>query len=76
MDTPTTSTEEGKVLTFEENMASLQVTLDGIVAFGKYWKERCLAAEEYIDESPCDPDITKKQIIAHDYWQMIKKQQP
>jgi len=23
----------------------------------EYWKHRCLAAEHFIEESPCDPDI-------------------
>ncbi len=27
-----------------------------------YWKERCEAAEAYIEESPCDPDIYPKQL--------------
>src|SRR5690606_7217009 len=29
-----------------------------------YWKRRCEAAERYISESPCDPDITKTQNAA------------
>lgn len=32
----------------------------------EYWKARCLAAEKFIDESPCDPDIYSEQIEA--YW--------
>jgi hypothetical protein len=33
-----------------------------------YWKERCLAAEKFIDLSPCDPDIYPDQLIAHNAW--------
>lgn len=31
----------------------------------EYWKQRCQLAEKYIEESPCDPDITSSQIEAH-----------
>lgn len=41
-----------------------------------YWKRRCEAAEKYINESPCDPDITPAQEAAYDAWQEIVKQQP
>jgi hypothetical protein len=37
-----------------------------------YWKQRCEAAERFINESPCDPDITKSQIYAHGIWQQLK----
>jgi len=30
-----------------------------------YWKQRCLLAERYLEESPCDPDITIEQ---HKAW--------
>ena len=33
-----------------------------------YWKERCLLAEAYISESPCDPDITAEQLEAYNKW--------
>lgn len=29
-----------------------------------YWQVRCALAEKFIDESPCDPDITKEQTEA------------
>jgi len=32
----------------------------------EYWKQRCLLAEKAWLASPCDPDITEKQIKAHD----------
>ena len=35
----------------------------------EYWKHRCLAAENFIEESPCDPDIYPKQIEAYNEWQ-------
>ena len=40
-----------------------------------YWKERCLAAEKFIDLSPCDPDIYDDQLIAHNEWVAIKNKQ-
>lgn len=40
-----------------------------------YWKERCLAAEKFIDLSPCDPDIYDDQLIAHNEWvRLVSKQ--
>lgn len=33
-----------------------------------YWKQRCLLAEKCLEESPCDPDITSKQIKAHNSY--------
>ena len=38
-----------------------------------YWKKRCELAEEFIEESPCDPDITSEQIKAYDEWQRYVK---
>ena len=35
----------------------------------EYWKHRCLAAEHFIEESPCDPDIYPQQIEAYNEWQ-------
>lgn len=56
-------------------------TLNGTIAVGivklyvkrqeqseGYWKRRCKAAEKFIKESPCDPDITSKQIEAYNEW--------
>lgn len=37
-----------------------------------YWKLRCKAAEKYIEESPCDPDIYDTQIEAHNAWKKFK----
>ena len=34
----------------------------------EYWKRRCLSAENYIQESPSDPDITKTQYEAYEKW--------
>lgn len=36
-----------------------------------YWKRRCKAAERFIEQTPCDHDITPKQIEAHEAWQEI-----
>lgn len=38
-----------------------------------YWEERCLAAENFIDKSDCDPDITTAQIKAYSKWQSLKE---
>ena len=35
----------------------------------EYWKHRCLAAEHFIEETPCDPDIYPEQINAYNEWQ-------
>lgn len=37
-----------------------------------YWKNRCQLAEAYIDESPCDPDITAAQGNAYRAWNKVK----
>lgn len=37
-----------------------------------YWKNRCKLAEKCIEVSPCDPDITDKQIKAHKEWEEFK----
>lgn len=42
----------------------------------EYWKKRCLAAEKFINESPCDPDIYPEQIEAYNNWQQIKNKKP
>lgn len=42
---------------------------------GPNWKERCEAAEAYIKETPCDPDIYPDQIAAWMKWQDIKNKQ-
>jgi hypothetical protein len=41
----------------------------------KYWKSRCAAAEELINKSLCDSDITKRQIDVRDKWEKIKNQE-
>ncbi len=35
----------------------------------EYWETRCVLAEKYISETPCDPDIYPEQIKAHQEWQ-------
>ena len=40
-----------------------------------YWKQRCLAAEAYIDETPCDHDIHYDQHNAYLNWQKIKDEE-
>lgn len=38
----------------------------------EYWKKRCELAEDFIEESPDDPDVTKKQWEAYQKWQDFK----
>jgi hypothetical protein len=38
-----------------------------------YWKERCILAEKYIEECPCDPDIYDTQLVAYQNWKEFKK---
>jgi len=42
----------------------------------KYWKQRCLAAEDFIEKSPCDPDITDAQTEAYEKWKLIRDNIP
>lgn len=37
-----------------------------------YWQTRCILAEKYIAQSPCDPDIYPSQVEAHTAWQEFK----
>jgi hypothetical protein len=38
----------------------------------EYWKKRCELAEDFIEESPDDPDVTKKQWEAYQKWIAFK----
>jgi hypothetical protein len=40
-----------------------------------YWKQRCRAAENYINERPCNSNYTQAQIDAFKEWQNLMKQQ-
>jgi hypothetical protein len=40
-----------------------------------YWKERCLAAEKYIDLSPCDSDIYEDQLTAYYEWRNLVEEE-
>ena len=41
--------------------------------FPNKWKERCLLAENYINETPCDPDIYQEQLEAWSEWITYKQ---
>ena len=34
----------------------------------EYWRTRCELAEECLEQSPCDTDITRGQILAHEAY--------
>lgn len=38
---------------------------DKILPQINYWKTRCELTEDVLNETPCDPDITEKQIFAN-----------
>ncbi len=40
-----------------------------------YWKERCITAEKYIQESPCDSDIYEQQHEACINWLTLKNKE-
>lgn len=39
----------------------------------EYWKQRCLLAEDFINESPDDPDVTENQLKAYTKWLDFKE---
>lgn len=41
--------------------------------YSEYWQKRCLLAENALNESPCDPDITDSQIRAHRMHEYFKE---
>jgi hypothetical protein len=52
---------------------------DALVAMDEYaksWRDRCLAAEDFIAKSPSDPDITEEQMKAYEKWQRIVEGNP
>lgn len=61
-------TQEHHAATKGDRAGIIRRALDG----EKYWRERCTLAEEYIDKSPCDPDITDNQWKAYQDWQEWK----
>jgi hypothetical protein len=50
-----------------------EAELDAMTKEKDYWYNRCYHAEQFIEKSPCDPDIYDEQIIAHQQWQESKK---
>jgi len=57
----------------EEYAALKAIKNDAQLSNEEYWKQRCLLAEKCLEESPCDPDMTRDQIKAHsEYNDFIK----
>ena len=57
--------KEQKVEPTSENGNSTKPPVSGsLLSDVDYWKQRCLLAEQCLEESPCDPDITSDQIKA------------
>jgi len=46
-----------------------------IIGRNDYWKERCFAAEKFIEESPCDYDIYPEQYEAYIKWISLKNKE-
>lgn len=59
--------------TFGEIMEQTSKSIEGIINVCNYWRKRCMAAEDFIEKSPTDPDITPPQIEAYNNWQQIKE---
>ena len=59
-----------------EKLADYENELNELARVKDYWFNRCYCAEKFIEESPCDPDITKDQIEAHEIWQDAKQPLP
>lgn len=57
----------------DREIESMEMELDALAKIKDYWYNRCYQSEKFIEESPCDPDITKEQIEAHKNWQESKK---
>lgn len=57
----------------DAEIESLGMELDALAKVKDYWYNRCYQAENFIEKSPCDPDITAEQIEAHKIWQESKK---
>lgn len=46
--------------------------LEGAITDYNYWRQRCEAAEAFIEFSPIEPDINGLQIAAHKRWLELK----
>jgi len=53
-----------------------EVIEDAMYEYAKCWRERCLAAEDYIAKTPGDPDITEQQVKAYEKWQRLVEADP
>ena len=74
--TPLTDAQKAEFIKIVGGSTGKQIVLEEKVEEPyNYWKERCLAAEKFIDLSPCDPDIHGDQWIAHNEWEKIKSKQ-
>jgi len=63
---------------YNPEMVTIQVPVGSLVIAPKtndsvadYWQKRCEAAEAFIEESPCDPDIYPAQLEAYHKWRKI-----
>lgn len=48
----------------------LLAEIERLKSASAYWKNKCELAEECLRETPCDPDITGKQVVA---WKNYKE---
>lgn len=57
----------------EDGLYSFNVNVSPtLIELVNYFVKRCELAEKYIDESPCDRDITDGQLKAYREWQDFK----
>ena len=57
----------------ESELTQLKAENERLKADNDYWKLRCQLAEDCLEKSPCDPDITNEQIQAwNEYHTFIK----
>ena len=63
---------------FKDSMSLLmEPEVNELLEITNYWRTRCILAENYIKESPSDPDITKAQLSAWmQYQTFLEYQKP
>lgn len=63
------------VIMSEQQIKTLKARVEKLSKEREYFRKRMFAAEDYIRQSPCDPDIYPEQLEAYSVWQEIVKQE-